>query len=365
MQRSLVVHTVLALVAVVAAYAAWTKPAASSDSTIVMVPGSAERLTSIQWKEERWNVTVSRQDGAVEVSVQRLNPPKKTEPTDDAAAPDAAKPDEPKVDVPQPEDAKLDAPKADEPQPEDAKPVEVEPPEPPDPPKVYPGSTQAIELFDKLAPLEAARSLGKLAAERLKALGLDEPKSTLTLSIGNSTHTLEIGNSTYGSGDMYVQKDGGEVFLVASRKLSSLRHGASTLIDRNVAGVKKEDVERLAVTGAGKGREIVQRFAEDKAKAFWADPAEPDAKLELVGNWLDRVLRLRVVDLVDETPAGPPSIEMEFFAGAKSLSTIKIWPAGDRTALCTSSRFKKTLTISKANAEAIIRDLENVLSEGQ
>lgn len=352
MQRSLVVHTVLALAATVAAYVAWTKPAASTDSGVIMVPGSAERLTSIQWQEERWNITVDRQDDVVEVSVQRLKPAKKAplkkaEPTDDAAKPDDSKPGDAK-----PDDSK----------PDDAKPVEVEPPEPP---KVYPGSKQAIELFEKLAPLEAARSLGQLAAERLKALGLDEPKSTLILNIGKTTHKLEIGNSTYGSGDMYVQKDGGEVFLVASSKLSSLRHGASTLIDRNVAGVKKEDVERLAVTGGGKRREIVQRFAEDKDKAFWADPAEPDAKLELVGNWLNRVLRLRVVDLVDEAPVGEPSVEMEFFAGSQSLSQLKIWPAGERTALCTSSRFKKTLTISKANAEAIIKDLENVLSEGQ
>ena len=78
-----------------------------------------------------------------------------------------------------------------------------------------------------------------------------------------------------------------------------------------------------------------------------------------------KLLRLRVVDMSDETPIGMPSVEIEMFAGSDSLGIFKLWPAGDKHALATSTRFDRPFTVSKANAEAIIKDMDNVLSEGR
>jgi hypothetical protein len=388
MERSLIVHGLLAVVAAGAAYLAWTEPkaAASDDQSVVLVPGSPERLTKIEWREDRWDVAVERQGDDVEVNVRRLKTAAQIAaekaaaeaPAGEDAATDSetagAKPagkgevkgGETQETEPNggetDEHATEDSAKKESPAPDLDGPAVVDPAEPE---KVFPGSKQARDLFEKMAPFEAARSIGKPDATKLSALGLDEPSGKLTLFFGDTQHVVRIGNSTYGSGDVYAQAEDGDIYLVPSKSLTSIRHGASTLLDRNAVGVEREDVDRLAVTAGPGGREIVQRDRSEKGKAFFADPAEPDAKLELVGNWLDRVLRLRVIDMTDERPAGMAAVEIEFFGGDGSLGVFKLWPAGEKHAVATSTRFETPFTVSKANADAIIKDVENVLQEGR
>jgi hypothetical protein len=315
MDRSLSVHAVLAILASTLAYVAWTAPKPDKDSTVVMVPGSADKLSRVSWHEESWDVSVVKEGDQVSVTAVKIA-------TGDAG---------------------------------------VTPPAP----KTFPGSKEADELFNKLAPLKAARALGKLAGEKQKTMGLETPKSSLTLRIGDEDRLVEIGDAAYGTGDLYGRTADGEVFLIPSATLSSIRHGASSLMDRNLIAAKEDKVERLSITSATGGRELVQRYAEDRTKAFYADPAEPDAKLETTGNWLNRLLRLRVVDLVTDAPSGNPAIEVELFAGKGALGKVQLWPAGDKTALATSSRFKSAVTVSKAEVDALVKDLDSVLSEGK
>jgi hypothetical protein len=236
---------------------------------------------------------------------------------------------------------------------------------PPALPRTFPGSKEADELLQKVAPLKAGRGLGKLTGERLKAMGLETPKSSLTLRFGDEEKKVEIGDAAYGTGDLYGRTADGEVFLIPAATLSGIRHGAASLMDRNLMAAKEDKIERLTITGATGGREIVQRYAEDRTKAFYADPAEPETKLETTGNWLNRLLRLRVVDIVTDAPAGSPAIEVELFSGKGSLGKVQLWAAGDKTALAQSSRFKAPVTVSKAEIDALIKDLDSVLTEGK
>lgn len=371
MERSLIAHGLLAVLASGAAYFAWTEPKAGApaDHGVVLVPGSPERLTKIEWREERWDVSVAKQGEGVEVNVQRLKtaaqiasekaaveaPANTGESVEEE--PEKANPGESGTPAADGSETKQGGPPPDL----DAPPVV----DPSVPPKLFPGSKHARELFEKMAPFEAARSLGKPDTTKLSVLGLDKPSGKLTLSFGDTTSVVRFGNSTYGSGDVYAQTEGGDVYLVPSKSLSTIRHGAASLLDRDAVGAEREEIERIAVTAGPGGREIIQRERSDKESAFFADPAEPDTKLELIGNWLDRVLRLRVIDMTDERPVGMPAVELEFFADSESIDVFKLWPAGEKSAIATSTRFKTPFTVSKANAEAIIKDVENVLQEGR
>ena len=155
------------------------------------------------------------------------------------------------------------------------------------------------------------------------------------------------------------------MYLIPSATLSGIRHGGSSLQDRNLIAAKEEKIERLTITGATGGREVVQRYADDRAKAFYADPAEPEAKLETIGNWLNRLFRLRVVDTVADAPTGAPAIELELFGAKGSLGKVQLWPTNDKTALATSSRFKVPVTVTKSEVDALVKDLDSVLNEGK
>lgn len=360
MKRSLYGHAIVAVIMAIASYVAWTKPKVTSeDSKVTVVSGSLERLTAVKFSEERWKVALNRTGDEFAVTVQRLNPaPKPKVDGKKSGEPDEAEPD----DTEQPDDAEPDDTTATSNEPELVA-------KPPDPPKTFPASDKVAELLDKLAPLEAARSLGELGLDRLETMGLDDPKSTLTLVFGDTEHVVQIGDSTYGSGDLYARTSSGEVFLIPSAAIGTIRHGASALLDKNAVGAKREKVTRLTINAGATGREIAQRYSEDVDKRFFSDPAEPEAKLEMVSNWLERMWRLRVIDLLDPAEAPPsvvpPAVEVEMFAGPDSLGVLRIWPPDDRVARATSSRFKQPFTISKASAEALLKDLDGVLSEGR
>jgi hypothetical protein len=371
MNKSLAGHALVAGFLAILAYVAWTSPKEKGDETVVMVPGTSNELTGVRWQEQRWDVEAKRKGEGWDVTVQKLNPKPVEKPADDAAAPApdaAASPDskaktEPGASEPsKAEPAKAEPAKA-------ASPAAVARPEPPLPPaepaRTFPGSDKIKELVESLAPLKAARTLGNIPVGRLAALGLEKPQSKLTLRFGERQVVVEIGDATFGSGDLYAKTADGEVYLIANVTLGSIRHGATALLDKDAVGAKREKVERLTITTGATGRELVQRFGDDKDKRFFADPAEPDAKLELVDNWLERMWRLRVVDLVETVPQGAPALEVELFDKEKTLDLIKLWPPDEKVSLATSQRFGQAFTVSKASAETLLKDVQSVLDDGK
>ena len=289
MKRTLMIHSAIAAAATLAAYVAWASPslgtADSEDSEAVVIHGDLDDLRELKWQEEQFNVTVTRNEAArIRVTVEALK--KAADPKATKAAP-----------------------------------------------KTYPGSEAAKELLEKMAPLTAARSLGTPEAERLKELGFDKPGGTLTLKFEDDEHSLKIGGSTYGSGDNYLLGPEGEVFLLRSSVLSGLKRGARTLQERKAIAIDIEKIVRAKITTPLSSREVVQRFAEDNKKSFYADPAEPKEKLEQLTNWIDRVLKLRIADVVDDKPLATAELTVEFFNGKGPLGSISLWRPGEGTGL--------------------------------
>jgi hypothetical protein len=327
--RSLAVHGTLAVAAVAAAALAWRNPASVRDvGDIEVIAGKADELTEIGWSDADADVSVRR--AGAEVQVQVASKKAKPKPPAKPGAPVAP------------------APSASE---------------PPPLPRTYPGTETARELFGRVAPFAAVRDLGAATPEQLQSFGLDKPPAHLRLRFGARTHEIDVGNATFGASSVYVRPAGGDVYLVKAGLLSDLKSGANGLTERSLVTLKREDIERVSIKGPAKARDVVQRHADDRAKAYFADPAEPDKKLTQVTNWLDRLMRTRMVDFVDEKPKGAPAVVVELLGANGPLGSVSLWPVGEDNAVAVSTSFGAPVTLSKGSADTLLKDVEAVLGE--
>ncbi len=315
MGRILALHGVLALVASAAAYAAWSTPKSEDDNSITVVAQSADRLTEIAWSDKDADVLLQKNGDHTLVSITDKRAPK----GEAAAAPPSK--------------------------------------------KSYPASERASGLFGRLAPLVAARKLGKVDAAQRKEFGLEEPSGHLTLRFGNDVAEIAVGDATYGGSGVYAESAVGDVYLLKQHLFVDLRNGASLLPERSLLPVERASVRRVVVTSANHTRELLHRDGAEENKAFWSDPAEPDAALALAKTWLQELWRLRMVDNATSAPSTPAAVEVELFGDKGSLGTVSLWQPGESTAVAQSSFFPSPVTVGKPSVEALLRDVGAMLDE--
>ncbi|HSI06139.1 MAG: DUF4340 domain-containing protein [Myxococcota bacterium] len=311
MDKSLVGHTALAVVAAIAAYVAWTKPSPGKrDPSIVVVAGSADRLTQVEWDDTGFHVTVDNDDGKLAVSSTVKNS----------------------------KDEKRNV-------------------------SGFPATEKSHELLKRLAPLKAERSLGKVEGPRLKEVGLEEPKQSLVLHFGDKPVKLDVGDAAFGTGSYYVRQSTGEVFLVPSESIQPFRGGAAGLIERMAVNLTREHVEQLTVTSEGSSRTLVHKNAADRAQSFFADKSTPDTKIEKASTWVDAVLRLRALSQAPEAPAGEPKLTVTLRGDDGRERMVKVYEPANETATVVSTTFPKGVLVAKSTAELLLKDAKQVLAE--
>ena len=314
MDKSLLGHMGLALASTVTAYVAWQAPnITDKDDSVVVFGDKADNLTAVEWTDETGVVKINREGEALTITTAKIAP----------------------------------APTA------------------PATPQTYPASEAASDLLKKLAPLSAARDLGKPELVKIQELGLEKPKSKLVLSFGEVQRSLDVGNNAFGSGDYYARTQDGQTYLVRAATLSALGHGAIALQDKDAVGLPRKKFDTVRIATGGKQREIKQRNGEDSNKAFFSDPAEPDHRLDSLSGWMDRVLRLRVFELASDAPTGEPQLTVEFLSGKESVAQLRVWASGDKGALATSSHFKSPVMLPKGAIDAVLRDAESAMNDGR
>ncbi len=324
MDRSLYGHALLAVAAAGLALAAWKSPRDTTGSQAVIIGGDAERLSRVSWRDEGYQVSVARRGEAVEVTTQTL-----TKPATNETAPST-------------------------------EPVALKPA------RVYPGTEEAKALFGKLMPLKAGRSLGVLPADKLAGLGLTEPKLTLTLQLGDTAQVIKLGETVFGTGDFYVQSGDGEVFLLPADRVAALRHGGGTLVDRNLTGVAEAKLRSFRVQGAFGTRSVQQQPAPGGGMATYVDAEAPDIKLETTREFLARLLRLRVVEQVEAVAAGEPLLSLELLGEeGGALGSFKVYPHTEKLALVVTPRFALPVTVSKSEADLLVREAGTLAKEGK
>jgi hypothetical protein len=337
MKRPVMIHAILLIGALTAAYFVWTRgPERSADEISILniragldraVFTSPDRVVEVNKKKDDQGSYY-----AVKVETWEKKPPEKPKPA--AKAPDAG-PVDPKKDPKQPETKDAKKPEA-----KDAKKPDAGAPAPPAPPKppekvrkiqTFKGNKGLDELMKGLATFSAIRSLGVVDAEKLKLFSLTGSKKSLTLVTGSAVRVFIIGGNTFGSMDSYLQdKQDKRVYVVRPRLLQDFQYAEFRLMDRELHAFGDSEIDRVVFSTAGGKKTLLHKNRRDPSAAFWVDAADPEKKKDFFRNWMGRFNRLRVVEYSrkDKAPAGLNELfSAEYFLGGKKKGHLR-WFSG-------------------------------------
>ena len=241
--------------------------------------------------------------------------------------------------------------------------------------KGFRGSEQAEKLLEAFAPLQGLRTLGKLDDAKAKELGLTESKKTLTVMVKGAPRKFTVGGTSYGTADIYVRDDQGNVFLLPQRFSSDFEYAESRLMERRLHRFERENISKVTVTVGAKTKTLVQQLRTDPLKFYWTAQETPDKRDDTLRNWMDKVLRLALTDYVakGEEPsaagmsqaAGAPQsgdvMTLKFYDGDKEIGTATFsrYPRGTQTEYFATTETTMALGRLLSNtAEGVIQDAE-------
>lgn len=194
----------------------------------------------------------------------------------------------------------------------------------------FKGGEDATKLIEKWAPVMAMRELGR-PEDKLESFGLKAPTSRIMITGASKTWTLDLGGDTYGLKDRYVRDQStGLVYVVDDLSIKPFT-SKSKLREVNVFSAKKAEIESIKV---GRGASTVtweQKNLVDTAAAFWARQGGSGEKDETFSNWLDKLLKIRNLEYVQEAePAGlVPVMDLTIKPVDHPAETLQILRAGE------------------------------------
>ena len=199
-------------------------------------------------------------------------------------------------------------PKAEaKPDPKDGPPSREAKPAPTPPPRDLPGADNAKKLYDQFAPLMSLRAFGVLEANKLKELGLDNPKRKLDVTVKGAVRRYEIGQpaaQTTGEAFLRDTRDG-RVYLMPRNILSELQN-ASHMVDRRLHTFELGDFDRIKLSAGGKTKEFAHVGRESRTTSGFAPVKTPDKRDQTAKNWHDALWRVFPTELLGkgEEPTG-------------------------------------------------------------
>lgn len=343
--KAAAIHGGLAGVALLAAFATWQREpdAATAEDMVVALDIGKSDLQEVRLQTPELKFAVKRQDDQVWVH----------------AAP-----------VPKPPPAPANAADGGTPSPGDAGVAVVQPPPlPPQPPPVPPrdmrGNALAEKALEKFAPLRALRALGKQPPEKLKEMGLEDPKRTLTVVQRNGRETVfKVSNAVLGIGAPYLMAPDGSVYLVPTTMVSQLEGGQTQLVDRTHHAFKQNEVDEVVVKAGDKQREFSQT-TDDQGVTRLTQKKDPSKAEDLARNWNDKVFRLTTIEVLGkgETPlAGEPKVEgrVEYLRRGKLLGWMDL-ARGANNELYVRSEHTAGWVKSSNRADDVLGEIKKVV----
>ena len=289
--RQVIIYATLLAALLVGAWFRWTAaPDAATGTQVVLVPGQADQLDTVHWKTDDAEATITRKK-------DDFGPYLWVEYT---------KTEDKRPLVPPGEDQTLPPP----------------PPEKVTTTTFFKASDQGEELIGKLAPMLALRKLDGVSDDKLKEIGLDDPKEQLDLTLDGKTITMMVGGESYGTRDRYVQrKDTGEVFLVDDQLLKAIQYARTRLPDRELWSLKEPEIASIALDSGTGTVTVTQKNPDDPKARQWVK-ADGSAD-EQMTTWLDKALKLRGTTYVDEKgDDAPKDLQFRF--------SMKLTPSSDK-----------------------------------
>ncbi len=233
----------------------------------------------------------------------------------------------------------------------------------------YRASPDFERALGRVLPLVSLRDLGRVDAERLAAFGLDEPEGELRLvARGQNAHLL-IGDRTYGRASVYVRSGPqGPVHLVSSSLLSTVDFRPPRFKELRFLGLKSGDVHQIEIDCGDLGsRRLDHRNRAAPGKDQWVAQDDPDADEELLHNWMNNLLRLSLVEYLDEPVQPVPTAHCRLvFHGAEAEPPVAelTWSenaAGKREVFGRSDFSRHWVRLDPGAASTLIADLPSVL----
>ncbi len=177
------------------------------------------------------------------------------------------------------------------------------PPPAPKAPNVFPSGDAGKKVVEALAPLRALRSLGKVPDGKAHEYGLEKKDVSLTITLSGLERKFFVGDTAPGGTDMYVlDAANGQAYVIKGDPVRDLEGADSRLIERELHGWKEADVKSAKIVAGDKAREVVRGGADNRR--FWADPASQDKADETVGNWMQKVDRVKPSEYTAKEPEG-------------------------------------------------------------
>jgi hypothetical protein len=233
----------------------------------------------------------------------------------------------------------------------------------------YRASPDFERALGRVLPLVSLRDLGRVDAERLAAFGLDEPAGELRLVARGQTAHLLIGDRTYGRASVYVRSGPqGPVHLVSSSLLSTVDFRPPRFKELRFLGLKSGQVHQVEIDCGDLGsRRIDHHNRAAPGKDQWVAQDDPDADEELLHNWMSNLLRLSLVEYLDEPvqPVADAHCRLVFHGDETDPLTAELtWSesaAGKRQVFGRSDFSRHWVRLDPGAASTLIADLPSVL----
>lgn len=293
--RSAAIQFVLALVALIAAYVTWQRPAKDAVKTesVVIADASRTSLERVRYEDGVRAVELEKKDRFL-VTLSFL-PGKR--PVFDAGIS--------VIELDAGVDGGVDGGPMQ---------VAVKPPEPAPDRTVF-ANDRAETIWARLTPFEGSRALGQLSKEKLDEVGLTSSERKLELQISGLTRRFTISRPVSGLIGNYAQDEkSGDVWVISSSLFNDLDPNSQVLVDRRLHQFKQAEYDAFVVQSGGKDASFVQSGAEIPQTTKVARAATPDKPDELAKNWHDKIWnRLIVTEVLaaGENPkAGPVETQL-------------------------------------------------------
>jgi hypothetical protein len=184
------------------------------------------------------------------------------------------------------------------------------------------------KLVEALAPLKASRAIGMVPGARQAEYGLDKKESTIIVTVAGREHKLVVGDNAPGGSDSYVlDPASGEAYVVKADFVRDLDMADSRLMERDLHGWKDTEAKGATITAGQKKREIVRGGPDNRR--FWADPTNREKADETVGNWIQKLDRLRPTEYVATAPEGRTVLLRVDYTGTGPLGFLELSKTAD------------------------------------
>lgn len=232
----------------------------------------------------------------------------------------------------------------------------------------YRASSEFGRALERLLPLVAERTLGRLEADKLEEFGLADAERTLTVESRGQSVSFAVGDASYGGATTYVrQLPGGPVYLISSSLLRSIDIRPPRFMERGLIGAKRQAIEAIQVATLTSERELIRKG--EGRQATWVAADSPDTANALFANWVNNLLRLGAEEYLGDEDVPPMNNQatVTFRKGDETLDVLELAAAKaeeDKKDYYARSKHTGTwVRVRRTQAENVVSDIGTILQK--